>query len=138
MKFCIAFCLMLLGFGALFAGDGEAPREVAAFEIPALSKQRAEQGRVYLEFLRVSTLSAGLYELPAGAEDHQPIHERDEIYYVVNGRANFASAGHSQPVAPGSVIYVRAGVAHRFTDIAEPLQVLVVFSFAPPAPAERE
>ena len=39
------------------------------FEISELLKQRSENLRLYLEFLRVPAMSAGLYLLPAGAVD---------------------------------------------------------------------
>ena len=39
--------------------------------IDELSKARQQAGELYLEFLRVSALSAGLYELAAGAQDPQ-------------------------------------------------------------------
>ena len=32
-----------------------------------------------------------------------------------------------RPVAPGSVVFVAAGVEHRFHDIAEELRLIVVF-----------
>ena len=37
-----------------------------AFEIAQLIEQRNQQKRPYLEFLRTSSLSLGLYMLPAG------------------------------------------------------------------------
>ena len=40
----------------------------AAFEeLAQINKQRAESGKLYREFLRVPSMSAGLYVLPAGA-----------------------------------------------------------------------
>ena len=92
---------------------------------------RIAAGRLYQEFLRTGSMSAGLYELPAGAEDPQPPHAQDELYHVIAGRADFECDGRRQTVEPGSVIFVEAGADHRFVRIAEDLSVLVVF-----APAE--
>ena len=39
----------------------------------------------YREFLRVSSLSVGIYVLDGGALDHEP-HSADEVYYVASGR----------------------------------------------------
>jgi hypothetical protein len=50
------------------------------FEISELLKQRSESLRLYLEFLRVPAMSAGLYVLPAGAADPQHPHSEDELY----------------------------------------------------------
>jgi mannose-6-phosphate isomerase-like protein (cupin superfamily) len=86
---------------------------------------------LYLEFLRVDSMSAGLYALPAGATDPQVPHNEDEIYYVITGRASIDIAGEVHRLEPGAVIYVAKHVEHRFQDIAEDLEVLVLF-----APAE--
>jgi quercetin dioxygenase-like cupin family protein len=85
----------------------------------------------YHEIVRQPSLSAGVYVLPAGAHDPQQPHTEDELYYVVSGRATITVAGESQTVAAGSVVYVAAGVEHRFEPVTEDLMVLVFF-----APAE--
>ena len=110
-----------------------------------IEAERAPSGKLYREFLRVPAMSAGLYVLPAGRTDPQKPHHEDELYYVVRGHARVrigskqqAVGGQAQEdqsedraVTEGSVIFVAAGVEHRFYDIAEELVVLVVF-----APAE--
>jgi quercetin dioxygenase-like cupin family protein len=102
-----------------------------AIELEQLLAERRQSQKAYLEFLRVPALSAGLYVLPAGAADPQQPHSEDEVYYIVNGRAQILVAGESRPVRPGSIIYVRANDEHRFHDITEDLSILVFF-----APAE--
>jgi mannose-6-phosphate isomerase-like protein (cupin superfamily) len=103
------------------------------FALADLRARRRESGQSYLEFLRVPSLRTGLYALPAGGVDPQRPHAEDEIYYVVDGRAVVAVAGEERPVAPGDVVYVAAGVDHRFHSIAEDLTLLVFFSAAPTA-----
>jgi mannose-6-phosphate isomerase-like protein (cupin superfamily) len=98
-----------------------------AFELQGLARQRAATGRAYLEFLRVADLSAGLYELAAGATDPQAPHTEDELYHVVAGRATIRVGDEDRRVGPGSVVFVAAGVPHRFHAIEEDLSVLVVF-----------
>lgn len=99
--------------------------------LPSVDQQLAGSGKLYQEFLRVPSMSAGLYVLPAGATDPQRPHHEDEVYYVVRGRARFKVADEDQEVLAGSVLFVAAEVEHRFYDIAEELAVLVFF-----APAE--
>ena len=82
------------------------------------------------EFLRVPSLSMGLYRLQAGQADEQQPHAEDEVYLVVSGKASFLAGGREQAVAPGSVLFVERAVEHRFVDITEDLTVLVFF--APP------
>ncbi|HYW28674.1 MAG TPA: cupin domain-containing protein [Gaiellales bacterium] len=102
-----------------------------AFEIADVEARRAAAGRLYEEFLRVDSMSAGLYVLEPGATDPQTPHAEDEVYYVVAGRAEIDVAGETRPVQQGSVIFVGKGVEHRFHTITERLELLVLF-----APAE--
>ena len=99
--------------------------------LPEIDEQRRESDKSYREFLRVPTMSAGLYVLPAGGTDRQKPHREDEIYYVVRGRARFVAGSEDREISAGSVIFVAAQVGHRFYDITEELAVLVFF-----APAE--
>jgi quercetin dioxygenase-like cupin family protein len=100
------------------------------FDRRSLRAEREASGRAYLEFLRRETLSAGLYELAAGAVDPQTPHGEDELYVVLEGRASLRVAGLRHPVEPGSIVFVEAGVEHRFEAIESDLSVLVFF--APP------
>lgn len=101
------------------------------FDLRDLLAQRKVSGERYLEFLRVPTLSVGVYVLPAGGTDPQQPHREDEVYYVVRGHATLRVGSEDRVVAAGSVSFVPAGVLHRFHTITEELAVLVVF-----APAE--
>ena len=102
-----------------------------AHELGQLADQQAQAGKPYLEFLRVPSLSMGVYRLPAGGVDLQSPHTEDEVYYVVSGRALIRVGEADRAVGPGSIVYVAANVPHRFHAIAEELIVLVFF-----APAE--
>jgi mannose-6-phosphate isomerase-like protein (cupin superfamily) len=101
------------------------------YRISEVEEKRRQSGKRYLEFLRIPVMSAGLYVLPAGGSDPQKPHKEDEIYYVLRGRAHIEVGSEDQAVATGSLIFVEAGVEHRFHDIEDNLEVLVFF-----APAE--
>src|SRR5882672_858356 len=98
------------------------------FDLPTVSAERAEAGKLYKEFIRVPLLSVGVYVLPAGATDPQRPHREDEAYYVVRGRARMRVGTEEQVVKSGSVIFVPGSVEHRFFDISEELEVLVFFA----------
>jgi mannose-6-phosphate isomerase-like protein (cupin superfamily) len=87
--------------------------------------------RRWVEHVRVPALSVGTYRIVAGGTDDQRPHAEDEIYLVRSGRARLVAGDESVPVGPGSVVFVPAGEVHRFVDVSEELEVLVVF-----APAE--
>jgi mannose-6-phosphate isomerase-like protein (cupin superfamily) len=89
----------------------------------------------YLEFVRVSAFSVGIYVLDRGAIDLQTPHSEDEVYYVVSGQAKMRTESEgdfkSFDASPGTIIFVPARVHHAFYDISEGLEVLVFFG--PPA-----
>jgi mannose-6-phosphate isomerase-like protein (cupin superfamily) len=98
-----------------------------AWELSDIDRSRAADRRLYVEFLRVPDLSAGLYVLEAGATDPQSPHTEDELYYVVSGRGSVTVGDETREVAAGSLVFVAATVPHRFHDILERLVILVVF-----------
>jgi mannose-6-phosphate isomerase-like protein (cupin superfamily) len=102
-----------------------------AYELSELLQRQADSGKLYHEFIRVPSLSVGMYHLPVGGTDPQQPHTEDEVYYVVSGRAIIRVGDEDRPVSAGSVIFVAAEVEHRFHTISEDLVVLVFF-----APAE--
>ena len=102
-----------------------------AFELAQLISQQKSSDKPYLEFLRVSDLSMGLYVLPAGGTDPQSPHKEDDVYYVVSGKAKIKVGEEDRDLEAGSIVYVAKKVEHRFHSIDEELKVLVFF-----APAE--
>ena len=102
------------------------------FEISEIERRREAAKKLYQEFLRVRSMSAGVYTLAAGSTDPQKPHTEDELYFVVKGKARIQVGSADQAIAEGSVVFVGANVEHRFHDIAQELTVLVFF-----APAEN-
>ncbi len=102
-----------------------------AFELSRLARTRRESGRQYHEFLKHDSMSMGLYELPAGGTDPQQPHTEDEVYVVQSGAATIRVGEEDRAVGAGSIVFVAAGVPHRFHSITEDLSMLVLF-----APAE--
>jgi quercetin dioxygenase-like cupin family protein len=98
-----------------------------AFTLEQLCKTRDES---YLEFLRVPSMSMGLYVLEAGATDPQQPHTEDEVYVVTGGKAKIRVGNDVHEVKAGSIIYVDAHVKHKFFDIQERLETLVFFASA--------
>jgi mannose-6-phosphate isomerase-like protein (cupin superfamily) len=103
------------------------------FGLTALRDHHAEGGELYDEFLRVDSLSAGMYVLLPGEPDPQTPHGEDEVYVVLAGSASFTAADETILVGPGTVIFVAAAEVHRFHDVTQRLEVVVVF--APPESA---
>lgn len=98
-----------------------------AWELSELEAARVASGRLYHEFISVPDLSGGLYVLEAGASDPQSPHAEDELYVVMSGRARVRVGDDVRSITTGSVIFVPAGVEHRFIEIEERLVLLVMF-----------
>jgi mannose-6-phosphate isomerase-like protein (cupin superfamily) len=84
----------------------------------------------YVEWVRSQRLSGGVYRLPTGAVDDQTPHTEDEVYVVTRGAASLDVEGVVTPVRPGSMAFVPERAVHRFVDISEDFETVVVF--APP------
>lgn len=116
----------------LIVADVIGPRQgrtaMKAFRLDELEAERAANDGAYLQFLRERNMSVGLYALDAGELDPQKPHKEDEVYFVVSGRASITVGTETRQVGRGSVIYVPAGVPHKFHHITEDLRVMVVFS----------
>ena len=106
------------------------------FDLSRLVAEQERANRPWLEFLRVPSLSVGVYHLKAGQEDPQKPHTEDEVYYVVAGRARFKSGGEERDVGPDTALFVQRLAEHRFFAITEDLTALVFF--APPEGSLRE
>jgi mannose-6-phosphate isomerase-like protein (cupin superfamily) len=90
--------------------------------IAALPKPPAEQYRIVY---RHGTFEAGLYA-PRGVDDQTP-HTRDEAYVVVRGNGQFVCGSSRKAFAPGELLFVPAGVTHRFESFSNDLTVWVIF-----------
>ncbi len=97
-------------------------------DLEDVERARKESGQGYYEFLRASSLSAGLWVLPAGSVDDQTPHREDEVYYVLAGRARIRVGEEDRGVRKGSCIFVERGVEHHFHSIEEDLRLLVFFA----------
>lgn len=85
----------------------------------------------FTSLLDVSSMQVGVYRIQAGATDPQGSHARDEVYVVVGGSAVLHTAQLDTPVSNGSIVFVRARVAHHFEQVDSPLKMVVVFAKAP-------
>lgn len=99
-----------------------------AFRMDELDAERAANNGAYLRFLHERNMSAGLYAVNAGEADPQQPHAQDEVYMVISGHGSITVGAETTSVGRGSVVYVPAGVAHKFHHVTEDLRVLVVFS----------
>jgi mannose-6-phosphate isomerase-like protein (cupin superfamily) len=98
-------CWTLQQVAALLPAVGTHPRSAAAYQ----------HGSLLLKLFA-----------PRGT-DPQPAHTRDEIYMVAQGRGHFVNGTDRHAFGAGDVLFVPAGVVHRFEDFSDDLMLWVVF-----------
>jgi mannose-6-phosphate isomerase-like protein (cupin superfamily) len=133
MKKFFRILFLILVVTAINTAQKMKGQNLKLFRINELSQKNSETPEPFYQFLNEESFSSFIYELPANAKDEQTPHKLDEVYYVQKGVSEFSVDGKKVfNVKPGSVIYVKAGVEHRFTNIKEDLQIIVLFSKKPP------
>jgi mannose-6-phosphate isomerase-like protein (cupin superfamily) len=90
-----------------------------------LNRLPGPHGERFVELFRHGTLSVELYA-PRGRDPQSP-HTRDEVYVVAQGAGQFRSGAERHPFGPGDVLFVPAGVEHRFEEFTDDLIVWVIF-----------
>lgn len=97
------------------------------FQLPELISQLDANAARFKELLRTPSLSCSLYHIPAGSKEMQSAHEEDELYLVLEGRAQLRVEDEDHRVEKGTMMYVRTACDHAFFDIEEDLTVLAFF-----------
>lgn len=93
----------------------------AAAGLPAQSPAQLR----FVTLLQRGTMSVELYA-PQG-HDAQTPHRQDELYVVVAGSGTFLNGDARHHFGPGDVLFVPAGVEHRFEQFSDDFQTWVIF-----------
>lgn len=96
--------------------------------LPDLLAKAAKGRPTYIDAFRKKTLLTGIYVVPAGAADRQRPHRTDEVYFVVEGEGKFKAGDQDVDAKPGALLYVKAGVDHRFHSVKRDLKIVVFFA----------
>ncbi len=108
---------------------GEAPPEArhppARLALAAARAAPPQPGRASALLLEHGSLEVRFYA-PRGVDPQEP-HARDEVYVIASGRGRFARDGERVPFEPGDVLFVRAGVRHRFEEFDDDFATWVFF-----------
>jgi len=91
----------------------------------ALGRLPGPNGERFVTMLERGTLQVELYA-PRGNDPQEP-HEQDEVYVVMLGSGEFSNGGVRHPFRAGDVLFVPAGVEHRFESFTDDLTVWVIF-----------
>ena len=91
----------------------------------ALQQLQQEGGKPFTTVLQHGSMSVEYYK-PEG-EDLQTPHRQDELYVVASGTGTFYRNGERCTFGPGDVLFVPAGMEHRFENFSPDFATWVIF-----------
>jgi len=93
----------------------EAKKALAEYSESDILLTLLEHGKMYTEIYAPNKI------------DRQLAHEQDELYVVISGTGTFYCDGNRRPFSPGDLIFVPAGIEHRFEDFSDDFSTWVIF-----------
>jgi mannose-6-phosphate isomerase-like protein (cupin superfamily) len=84
-----------------------------------------ETNQLFQEVFMHGSLSVEVYK-PLKVDLQKP-HARDEVYVVISGSGKFFCAGECSSFGQGDLLFVPAGVEHRFEDFTDDFSTWVIF-----------
>lgn len=99
------------------------------FDYEELRKESHPKFNTTNSFLNAPTMNFGLAMMPKAKNGHEMVkHKVDEFSLVVNGKGKFAlGKNDTVNIVPGTFLYIRDKVPHKFFDLEEDLEVLIMF-----------
>ena len=93
--------------------------EAAAAQLKKVHPQK------FVDVLRHGTLNVEIYA-PEKVDQQTP-HTRDEVYVIIRGEGMFLNGEQQHTFQAGDVLFVPAGVVHRFENFTEDFLTWVIF-----------
>ena len=91
----------------------------------ALGQLPTASGEPFINLFNHGTLEIEMYA-PKGHDPQQP-HDKDEVYVIAKGTGWFVNGNSRHRFEPGQVLFVAAGVEHRFEDFSDDFSTWVIF-----------
>lgn len=91
----------------------------------ALGQLPGDDGAAWRVLFEHGSLEIEVYA-PRGSDPQEP-HERDEVYVVIGGTGWFRNGDTRQRFGPGDLLFVPAGIVHRFEDFSDDFATWVIF-----------
>ena len=91
----------------------------------ALSQLPTADGEQFINLFNHGSLEIEMYA-PKGHDPQQP-HDKDEVYIIAAGSGWFFNGNSRHPFEAGQVLFVAAGVEHRFEDFTDDFSTWVIF-----------
>ncbi|PRY97901.1 Cupin domain-containing protein [Jezberella montanilacus] len=88
-------------------------------------KSLSDDHSLFRKFFSHGLLEIELYK-PEGVDLQKP-HDRDEIYVVASGSSHFTVGAKEYDAVVGDVLFVAAGIEHRFSQFSDDFATWVFF-----------
>lgn len=93
--------------------------------VPAAKLKLQSKETPFVKLFEHGSLEVEYYK-PSKVDLQKP-HSRDEVYVVASGSGQFINGERQHPFETGEVLFVPAGVEHRFIDFSEDFATWVFF-----------
>jgi mannose-6-phosphate isomerase-like protein (cupin superfamily) len=101
------------------------PDEQLKIGLQEATQTLIESQEAFAVLFRRADFSLELYA-PKGVDTQTP-HEQDEVYVVASGSGTFLRGEEKVSFVKGDVLFVPAGVVHRFEPFSEDFSTWVIF-----------
>lgn len=91
----------------------------------ALEQLNADKAKLFTKVMEHGTMSVEIYR-PIKTDPQTP-HQQDELYVVISGSGEFVNNGKRSAFGKGDVLFVPAGVEHRFENFTDDFATWVIF-----------
>jgi mannose-6-phosphate isomerase-like protein (cupin superfamily) len=91
----------------------------------ALQKLAANPHVLFSKVMEHGSMSVEIYR-PLKTDNQTP-HLQDELYVIISGSGDFFNNGERQAFVPGDVLFVPAGIEHRFENFTGDFATWVIF-----------
>jgi len=91
----------------------------------ALHKLAASDGALFVKLMEHRSMSVEIYR-PVETDSQTP-HLQDELYVIISGNGVFFNNGERSSFVPGDVLFVPAGIEHRFENFTADFATWVIF-----------
>ena len=93
--------------------------------LEAIEQLKQEPGQTFTVLMKHGTMSVE-YFAPLKTDTQNP-HQQDELYVIVRGHGQFNRNGEMLECKAGDVLFVPAGMEHRFENFTDDFATWVIF-----------
>ena len=109
--------------------SGTLSEELSLFTKEQIESNKTSSTNTWNPFLKKSNVIFGLYALPQSqGGDNSLVHTWDEINIVTEGESRFTMNNESIDVTKGSIVFVRAGAGHFFSQLAADTDIMILWN----------